>query len=138
VNKVERHMESAHSGDQLSATQPAPGRLPESFSTALRFWEPRRIVYNVVLAGFVVGWVVGSWPHFQPAFTLINAFQLAVLAVLANICYCAAYIAEMVMQPICAGANWLRWRSALWVVGTVLAVLFENYWIADEIYPFVR
>ena len=26
----------------------------------------------------------------------------------------------------------------LWVVGTLLAILFENYWIADEIYPFVQ
>jgi len=32
---------------------------------------------------------------------------------------------------------WNRQRWAIWVVGTLLAILFENYWIADEIYPFV-
>jgi len=27
---------------------------------------------------------------------------------------------------------------ALWVAGTVFAIVFANYWIADEIYPFVH
>jgi hypothetical protein len=26
----------------------------------------------------------------------------------------------------------------LWLMGMLFAIVFENYWIADEIYPFVR
>jgi hypothetical protein len=35
-------------------------------------------------------------------------------------------------------AHWPRWRWVLWVLGTSAAVAFAYYWIADEIYPFVR
>jgi hypothetical protein len=116
-------------------TPQAPSRL----AAALRFWEPRRLVYNLVLAGFVLAWLLGTWPHFRPVMTPIGALQLAVLALAANVCYCAAYLAEMILQPVVAfGTNSVRWRSVLWVLGTVLAILLENYWIADEIYPFVR
>ena len=30
-----------------------------------------------------------------------------------------------------------RWRWALWLGGALFAVLLANYWIADEIYPYV-
>jgi len=33
---------------------------------------------------------------------------------------------------------WKRRRWILWLMGMMFAVLFENYWIADEIYPFVK
>jgi hypothetical protein len=105
---------------------------------AARYWEPRRPVYNLVLAGFVLAWVLGTWPHFRPAMTLTAAFQLALFALLANLCYCTAYIGEVFVRFLAEKTGWSRWRSVLWVTGTVLAVLLENYWIADEIYPFVR
>jgi hypothetical protein len=47
------------------------------------------------------------------------------------------YLTEPLVQLLVPGAVRLRLRSSIWVLGTVLAVLLENYWIADEIYPFV-
>ena len=70
--------------------------------------------------------------------TLISLFQLSVLALIANVCYCAAYIVDLPMQFSSPGATMRRGRSTLWVLGTVFAILLENYWIADEIYPYVR
>jgi hypothetical protein len=35
-------------------------------------------------------------------------------------------------------ANRQDWRRQLWVLGMLLAFLLTNYWIADEIYPFVN
>jgi hypothetical protein len=131
-------METTSATEQHVSGRQAFGRLPESFSVALRFWEPRRVTYNCVLAGFALAWLLGTWPHFRPAMTLISALQLAVLALLANLCYSTAYLAEVIVQGLSQGASWSRWRSVLWVFGTVLAVLLENYWIADEIYPYVR
>ncbi len=49
-----------------SPSGPFRGFLPD----AIRFWEPRRLVYNFVLAAVVMVWLVASWPHFRPAFTL--------------------------------------------------------------------
>ena len=104
------------------------------FKSALRFWEPRRIVYNLVLFLVFAVWVLLTWPHFRPAFHWFPLFQLSVLALLANFCYSAAYVADIVIQESNLGT---AWRSALWIAGTVLAIIFENYWIADEIYDFV-
>jgi len=104
---------------------------------AIRFWEPRRVIYNLVLAVVVVIWLVASWPHFRPMFTLHSLLLLTILALLANVCYCAAYLVDIPMQSLSADAlKRLRWL--LWLIGTLFAVVFENYWIADEIYPFVR
>ena len=105
---------------------------------AARFWEPRRLLYNLLLLGVVLVWVTKTWPHFRPAMTLESLGILTVLALLANLCYCAAYLAEILIQNATSTAVWNRQRWAIWVVGTLLAILFENYWIADEIYPFVR
>lgn len=103
-----------------------------------RFWEPRRLLYNALLFAVVVIWVVRSWPHFRPAMTLESLGIMTVLGLLANACYCAAYLAEIVIQNATSSTAWNRQRWAVWVVGTLLAILFENYWIADEIYPFAR
>ena len=105
---------------------------------AARFWEPRRLLYNLLLFGVVVIWVAKTWPHFRPAMTLEALGIMTVLALLANACYCAAYLAEILVQNATSSASWNRQRWAIWVVGTLSAILFENYWIADEIYPFVK
>jgi hypothetical protein len=39
----------------LAASAPPP--LREVLTDALRYWEPRRVGYNVVLALIVLGWV---------------------------------------------------------------------------------
>jgi hypothetical protein len=86
----------------------------------------------------VVIWIVASWPHFRPAFTLHSLLLLSILALLANVCYCAAYLVDIPMQGLSVGTALKRQRWGLWVIGTLFAILFENYWIVDEIYPFVR
>jgi hypothetical protein len=105
---------------------------------AIRYWESRRIGYNLALFAAASSWVLATWPHFRPAFALGTIAPLTVLAALANVCYCAAYAVEALAQGSGLGAPWRRWRWSLWVAGTLLALLFENYWIADEIYPYVR
>jgi hypothetical protein len=110
-----------------------------SFLTdAVRFWEPRRVVYNLVLAIVVVIWIVASWPHFRPTFTLHSLLLLCILALLANACYCTAYLVDIAMQSLSVGDALRRQRWGLWVIGMLFAIVFENYWIADEIYPFVQ
>ena len=116
----------------------AAGASRKGLRDAARFWEPRRLLYNFLLLGVVLVWVTKTWPHFRPAITLASLEIMTVLALLANLCYCAAYLAEILIQNATSTSSWNRQRWAVWVVGTLLAMLFENYWIADEIYPFVR
>ena len=116
------------------STQAAKGGIRD----AARFWERRRIWYNAVLFGMVVLWVVFTWPHFRPAMNLVAMGRMTVLALLANVCYCAAYVAEIFIQPLLPEVFWKRTRLALWITGMLFALVLENYWIADEIYPDIQ
>ena len=105
------------------------------FADAIRYWEPRRVIYNFVLIAVTVAWVAGTWPHFRPALTLSSLTPMAVLALLANVCYCAAYIVDFAMQHSSLDSLWRRRRWILWLIGTLFAIVLASYWIADEIYP---
>ena len=110
----------------------------ETIAEAARYWEPRRFVYNLVLTAVVTGWIVLTWPHFRNAMSLSAFLKLFVLALLANVCYCAAYLVDLPAQRSSLTTRWRRLRPALWLAGTLFATLLANYWIADEIYPFVN
>ena len=120
-----------------TANNSARGAAWRGLSNAARFWEPRRLLYNLLLFAVVVIWVVKTWPHFRPAMTWDALGIMTVLALLANVCYCAAYLAEILIQSVGTRTSWNRQRWVVWVLGTLFAILFENYWIVDEIYPYV-
>jgi hypothetical protein len=104
---------------------------------AARFWEPRRILYNAILTAVAIFWIAISWPHFRPALTLSALAPMAVLALLANLCYCAAYFPDLHLQVLLSPASLRRFRWTLFIFGTLFAMLLESYWINDEIYPAV-
>lgn len=108
------------------------------FREAARFWEPRRIWYNAALFVVVLLWLVFTWPHFRPALTLDALGKMLVLALLANLCYSAAYLVEFVIQAISSENGLRRLRWTVWMLGMLFALLIANYWIADEIYPDVH
>lgn len=115
----------------------------QSVADALRYWEPRRVLYNAVLTAAAVLWVVLTWPHFRsvqlmgipPGETHPALLILTILAFLANVCYCAAYVVDIPLQL--TFVTWRKYRWTLLLIGILFALLVENYWIADEIYPFV-
>ena len=121
-----------------SASSPQTGNFRELLSTAARFWEPRRILYNLILLGVCLVWLIASWPHFRPALHLVTLVPMTVLALFANFCYTAAYLVDITLLNSNLRASWLSHRWILWLVGTLFAILLANYWIADEIYPDVR
>jgi len=113
----------------------APETFGSKFSEAARFWEPRRIVYNGALTAVVLAWFILTWPHFRPALQWQSLLLLLVLAAIANVCYCAAYLADLLLQCSKFREVWRCRRGWLWLAGTIFGVLLACYWIADEIYP---
>jgi uncharacterized membrane protein YkvI len=113
----------------------SPIPLQEVLTDAIRYWEPRRIVFNLALAAIVAGWVVATWPHFRAGLAFEPLLTLVVLGVLANLCYSTAYVADLPMQLSAFRAAWRRRRWMLWVAGTVFANMLSYYWMGDEIYP---
>jgi hypothetical protein len=124
---------------QSSNFEPSPASsFRRLVSDAIHYWEPRRLVYNSVLAVVVFVWLVATWPHFRPMLTRQSVLLLVVLGLIANVCYCAAYFVDIPLQSSSFGNIWKRRRWGLWLLGTLLAIVLANYWIADEIYPYVH
>jgi hypothetical protein len=115
----------------LNTERPDPG-----FLSAASFWERGRLPYNGVLAAVVVAWLVFTWPHFRASLTLGSLVAFVVLGLGANFCYSAAYLADIAIQLFAPKALWRGFRRTLWVAGMLIALVVENYWIADEIYPY--
>jgi len=131
-------MESAQQAESAGFGNLPSSPFKQSLADAMRFWERKRVIYNLVLIGVVVVWILVTWPHFRPAMHWFSLLQLIVLGLIANALYCAAYFVDIPMQISGDGADWRRWRWALWTLGMLLAFLLTNYWISDEIYPFVN
>ena len=131
-------MDGPGSLESRGSGESPPSQLRGILDDAIRYWESRRLAYNLVLAVVFIAWVASTWPHFRAAFTLESLLALVILATLANVCYCAAYLVDIPIQYSSFCLVWRRRRWLLWAVGMLFAVAFENYWIADEIYPYVR
>lgn len=105
-----------------------PVELRSIFDDALRYWELRRIPYNLVLVAVVVAWGVAVRTHLQwPPWGL--ALALFVLTALANVLYSAAYPVDILIQRSSFRDLWRRRRWMLWLAGMLLAVALANVWI---------
>jgi hypothetical protein len=112
--------------------------VPASPKDSIRYWEPRRIAYNLALLLLCAWWVMRTWPHFEPAMTIGNLGRMLILAVLANVCYSTAYVADLALLSALDEPARGRSRAALFIVGTLFALLLATYWIGDEIYPYAQ
>ena len=88
---------------------------------AIRYWERRRLLYNAVLVLVVVFRFIAAWPTSQQALYFDNLLTLFILAVLANVAYCAAYIPDIAIQYSSMRRAWLEWRFVLLVIGILFA-----------------
>ena len=130
-------METAHANPS-NDFQHSSAPFRELLADAARFWEPRRISYNLALVAIVFAWLIATWPHFRPALTLASLGVFTVLGLIANACYCAAYLVDIALQSSSIRDRWKRWRWVLWLAGVIFAIVLTNYWIMDEIYPYVH
>lgn len=115
---------TAQARRQIAMTDITPR---QALSDAIRYWEPRRVFFNVVLA-IVVGTVyLASFPqkHQTPAFEVIQALFL--MAVLANVAYCAVYPVDILAQLSAFRGTWLRLRWVLLLVGLLFAAILTNF-----------
>ena len=131
-------METPSPMDSHRPSEQKSGPFRPVLSDAFRYWEPRRLTYNFALLAVSVAWFAVAWPHFRPALTWSSLPPLAFLALLANVCYCAAYLVDIPLQRSSLGAAWRRRRWVLWLVGMLFAIVLASYWINDEIYPSIH
>ncbi|TAN01321.1 MAG: hypothetical protein EPN40_02745 [Rhodanobacteraceae bacterium] len=115
---------------------PGHPSLQAVLTDAIHFWEPRRIVYNAALAAVVLACVATiGWTRIRGNVGFEDALAVLVLAVLANVCYCAAYLLDVPAQFSAYRDTWRRRRWLLWLGGTLFGMALTWYWVADEIFP---
>ncbi len=69
--------------------------LREAVTSAIRYWEPRRFIYNLVLAVVVLACFGLNFPASKSTISVDFVLLLFLLAVLANVAYCAAYLVDI-------------------------------------------
>jgi hypothetical protein len=111
-----------------------PG-IREILTDALRFWEWRRLFYNLALAAVVLFKFAHAWPASKAILTFDGALGLFLLAVLANVAYCAAYLVEVLVQFSEFREPWRKWRFVLWIVGTAFAVVLAHFFTTGMFGP---
>jgi hypothetical protein len=97
-----------------------------ALSDALRYWEPRRILYNSALALVVAAAYIAHLPVSRSELTFGTFQGLFVLAVLANVAYCAAYLVDFSVQLSAYRPLWLRTRWLLLVIGIAFAAVLAH------------
>lgn len=100
---------------------------------AVRFWEPRRLAYNAILAVVLALLVALNAPARQTGHGESVLAALGVLVLGVNLAYSAAYLVDPALRSL-VGARFLRrWRWAVWSAGTAASVLLLSYWTLDEV-----
>ena len=120
------------SDDHRPADAPATvagfiGRATAHVADALRYWEPRRIIYNAALAAVVLGHVLAGWPESRARLSVNVFLGLFFLAVLANVCYCAVYLVDFFVQFSGLREAWAKGRVAVLTVGTIFAAIIAHF-----------
>ena len=101
--------------------------LRESVTDAIRFWEPRRLIYNAVLAAIVLIYFAISYPASKAQLSLNGALGVFLLAVLANMAYCAAYAADIFAQISGYRELWQKYRWILFLIGILFAGIITRF-----------
>jgi hypothetical protein len=118
-------VDGAIRGSKLTAMETPSVR--EYATGAIRYWEPRRVIYNLVLVAVVVAYFVAGYPASKQNLTTDTILVLFLLAVVANVAYCAANLVDMFAQM--SGFREL-WRSARWIlfaVGLTFAAILTRF-----------
>jgi hypothetical protein len=102
-------------------------RVSGYVANGLRYWEPRRVVFNIVLCLVVAGHLVAAWPQSLTKLTFNTILGFFFLAVLANVCYCAVYIVDLFVQFSGLHAAWTKGRIAILIVGTAFAAVIAHF-----------
>jgi hypothetical protein len=101
--------------------------LRDTLGNAIRYWEVRRIAYNAVLAAVVLAFFFAHLPQSRDKLTVDLLQGLFILAVLANVAYCAAYPVDVFAQLSSLRATWLRVRWVLFAIGLAFAGIITRF-----------
>lgn len=116
-----------------AAATPARTRFADLAGDALRYWEPRRLLYNAALLAVVAIDYLSLWPASKASLTGDALLGMFFLAVLANVAYCAAYPVDLFVQFSGQRQAWIQWRWVVLAVGICFAAVITHFFVRTGI-----
>jgi hypothetical protein len=107
----------------------------DSVTAAIRYWEPRRLIYNFVLAGIVLIYFGLNYATSRSKISLDLALLLFLLAVLANVAYCAAYPVDIFVSASSYREQWLKYRWVIFLIGVLFAATITRFFALGMFQP---
>jgi hypothetical protein len=104
-------------------------RATTHVADALKYWEPRRVIYNAALAAVVIGHILAGGPDSRAKLSVDVFLGLIFLAVLANVCYCAVYVVDFFVQFSGLREAWAKGRIVVLVIGTIFAAVIAHFFM---------
>jgi hypothetical protein len=101
--------------------------LRESVTGAIRYWEPRRLAYNAALAAIIFIYFGLNYPTSRSALSMDLVLSVFLLAVLANVAYCAAYPVDIFVSASSYGEQWRKYRWVIFTIGLLFAAIITRF-----------
>ena len=101
--------------------------LRETVTAAIRYWEPRRLLYNAVLAAVVLTYFGLNYPSSRSALSVDLVLFVFLLVVLANVAYCAAYPVDIFVCASTYREAWRRYRGIVFLIGLLFAATITRF-----------
>jgi hypothetical protein len=103
------------------------GSFRESLTSAIRYWEPRRLIYNGVLAAIVLIYFGRNYPATKSLVSIDSVLLLFILVVLANVVYCAAYVVDVFVSASSLREQWQTRRWIIFLIGLLFAAVITRF-----------
>jgi hypothetical protein len=100
----------------------------ESLTDAIRYWEPLRLAYNAVLAIIVLIYFWIGYPASKGSLSVDSILVIFLMAVLANVAYCAVYLVDLFAQASGFREAWRKNRWILFTIGLLFAGVLTRFW----------
>ena len=100
----------------------------DSLTDAIRFWEPLRLAYNLVLAAIVLIYFAMGYPASKANVSVDGILFVFLLAVLANVAFCAVYVVDLFVQASAFRDQWGKGRWILFSIGLLFAAILTRFW----------
>jgi len=108
--------------------------LRANVTDAIKYWERGRILYNVVLTAVVVIHFIAGYPASKFQLSVDFALGIFLLAVVANVAYCAAYLVDLFAQASGFRDLWREYRWIVFAIGSIFAAIITHF-IAAGMFP---
>jgi len=109
--------------------------IREILSSAIKFWERARILYNAVLFGVLAIVYITGLPFSRDALSIQTFEEMFMAGFMANVFYSFAYLPDVAAQLSDYREKWLHYRWVLFTIGMLFASVWVQFISSAKFFP---